>query len=430
MNVERVAHVSIGDELLAGRHADLDAPRVAEALAERGLSLGEVRVLSDDEGRIVDALRDLSSEHALIVTSGGLGPTLDDVTRHAVAAAFDAPLEERPAALESIRAYFEAGGRSMPPSNRRQALIPCGATIVENRHGTAPGFWLPGGAGRPRAGLLALPGPPRELSGMLADGALDAPLDALGQLVPTARRELTLFGLSESDFAEQVGDRMARGADPRMGVTARDGLLVVSIRSSGEGCATRVASLAAECEQSLSPWFVGWGEISLDALLARRLLEAGLTLATAESCTGGRVAAAMTRHAGISSVFLEGFVTYSNAAKMRSLGVPGALIELHGAVSAQTAAAMARGAARATGARLALSITGVAGPGGGSADKPVGLVWFGVAFDGAAWVVERRFPPSSRGRVQRRAEQTALFLGLAALDGQLGAAGAVAAPEG
>jgi nicotinamide-nucleotide amidase len=422
VSAPRIVHLSIGDELLTGRHPDLDAPRVAAALAGLGLALEEVRVLPDDEAVLVPGLRELARGRDLVVTSGGLGPTLDDVTRHAIAAAWDVPLEFREDAWRGIRAWFADRGIDPPEANRRQALIPRGAQVLANHHGTAPGFWLDGGAGR--AAVMALPGPPRELSGMLIDVATERIGRALARGRRSVRREVTLFGLSESVFAERAVDWMDRAAEPRMGVSAREGLLVVSVSSSAPDAEERVAERLAAFAERFRTHLVSEGDRRLDELLVERLIASGTTVTTAESCTGGRIAAALTRHAGVSDVFHQGLVTYSNEAKQRLLGVSAATLERHGAVSSETAAEMAVGAARTSGARLALAVTGVAGPGGGTPEKPVGLVWFGVARDGRVWTLERRFPRTDRVRIQRFAEQTALHLGLAALDGRLAEVGA------
>lgn len=425
MSPPRVAHLSIGDELLTGRHPDLDAPHVARWLGERGFALGEVRVLPDDEALIVAALEELMARNDLVVTSGGLGPTLDDLSRHAVARAAGCELEEREEAWEQIAAWFRVRGIEPPANNRRQALIPAGARILENRHGTAPGFWLDVEGARHTVSIVALPGPPRELTGMLADGALAEFAERFGGPDQRVRQELSLFGLSESVFAERVSDWMARDVDPTMGVSARDGILVVALSSSGPGARKRVDEALVAFHDRLGEYVFAEGDRRLDAVLAEALLASGTKIALAESCTGGRIAAALTRHAGVSAVFGEGAVTYANEAKHRTLDVPSAMLEAHGAVSPETAAAMARGIAERAGADLGLSVTGIAGPGGGSEDKPVGLVWFGVHWRGRTWVCERRFPPTDRERVRRFAEHTALHLGLCALSDRLESVGAV-----
>jgi nicotinamide-nucleotide amidase len=421
VSAPRAALVSIGDELLTGRLADQDAPLVAAALAELGLAVGQVAVLPDDEALLVSTLRRLAQDHALIVTSGGLGPTLDDVTRHAVATAAGVELHESAEAWEQVRAWFVQRGVEPSPTNRRQALLPAGAELLRNQRGTAPGLWLP----LPNGTVVAcLPGPPGELLGMLR-GELVPRLAARFVGAPRLlRRAFALFGLPESHFAERAGDWMDRSVDPLMGVTARDGLLVASLVSSAPDAEQRLEARAVEFRERFAQHLFAEQDEELEFALGRRLLELGCTVTVAESCTGGRIAAALTRVPGISAVLEECFVTYSNGAKQRRLGVPAAWLRDHGAVSAEVAAALAAGAARVTGAALSLGVTGIAGPLGGSPQRPVGTVHFGLQHRGEVWTVERRFPPVERDRVRRYAEQTGLYLLWSALAGRLAQCGA------
>jgi nicotinamide-nucleotide amidase len=318
VSAPRAALVSIGDELLTGRLADQDAPLVAAALAELGLAVGQVAVLPDDEALLVSTLRRLAQDHALIVTSGGLGPTLDDVTRHAVATAAGVELHESAEAWEQVRAWFVQRGVEPSPTNRRQALLPAGAELLRNQRGTAPGLWLP----LPNGTVVAcLPGPPGELLGMLR-GELVPRLAARFVGAPRLlRRAFALFGLPESHFAERAGDWMDRSVDPLMGVTARDGLLVASLVSSAPDAEQRLEARAVEFRERFAQHLFAEQDEELEFALGRRLLELGCTVTVAESCTGGRIAAALTRVPGISAVLEECFVTYSNGAKQRRLGV-------------------------------------------------------------------------------------------------------------
>jgi nicotinamide-nucleotide amidase len=340
--------------------------------------------------------------------TGGLGPTLDDVTRHAVARAAGVPLVSSAAALQGIRSWFERAGRGMPAANDRQALLPEGAELLPNERGTAPGFELALGASR----ILALPGPPAEMRAMLEAAVLPrlARLPAAGEVC--LQHSLQLFDLSESLFADRVGSWMARDSNPLMGVTAKEGVLSVRIvaRSARAAdaevlLAARVAEMRARFQEHL---FSEEGR-DLATVLGETLLAAGLRVALAESCTGGMVAARLTRVAGISRVFRRGWVSYSDEAKQEELGVAQALLEEHGAVSAEAARAMALGAAGRAGARLALSVTGNAGPEGGTERAPVGLVWFGTCVDGEAAAVSRRWPDAGRERIREWATNFALL---------------------
>ncbi|QDU68633.1 CinA family nicotinamide mononucleotide deamidase-related protein [Engelhardtia mirabilis] len=417
----RVACLSIGDELLSGRHADLDAPQVARALGEMGLVVDRVEVIPDDEQTIAEAVGRLRGPHAVIVTSGGLGPTLDDVTRHAVARAAGVELVHSEVAWAAVRVWFERRGVEPPASNRRQALIPTGAVILPNSKGTAPGFLL---ELDPETILAVLPGPPGELVAMLQDELVPRLRSRFGGDLNLMRHEFALFGLPESEFAQLAGDWMSREAIPRMGVSARDGVLAVTLVSREDGAELLVAARAAEFRERFAHWIYSERDEALATTVGRRLLASGTTVTFAESCTGGGIGRSLTSVPGISGVLREGWVTYSDEAKRERLGVPAELLTRHGAVSAEVAGAMALGAARASGADLAISTTGIAGPGGGSQDKPVGLVFLGLALRGEVWTLERRFPPVDRDRIRRYAEQTALFLALAGLEDRLESLGA------
>lgn len=410
------ALVAIGDELLDGRYPDANSAHIAARLPEVGRRAGRITVVGDDEDILAATLSDLCTRFPLVVTSGGLGPTLDDTTRHACARAAGVELVRSAEALAHVRGWYERAGRPMPDSNERQALVPAGARVLPNPNGTALGFRVAAGG----AELVALPGPPHEMQPMVADHLLPW----LASRPPTDRvhrsAALHLVGLSESVFADAVGDWMRRDANPLVGVTASDGVLSVRLTAAAqdaEGAAARLAERLAELRARFGAQVFSVDEADPARVLGGRLLAGGVSVTTAESCTGGLVCARLTAVPGISAVLREAFVTYSDRAKAERLGVPRELLERHGAVSREVAEAMARGAAERAGARLALSVTGVAGPGGGSAEKPVGLVWFGRWFDGAIVSEERRFPDTGRERVRRWAATAALALGLRAVPG-------------
>lgn len=410
--------VAVGDELLDGAHPDLNSPWIGARLAAYGRRLIGVQVVGDEEPDVERAVRAAAARAALVVVTGGLGPTLDDVTRHGVARAAERRLVESPEALENVRDWYARAGREMPDANRRQALMPEGAELVRNRFGTAPGFRCAVGA----ATVVTLPGPPRELHAVWEDEV--HPWLAAR---PTASevhvvRRLHFTDIPESTFAEIVGAWMERAENPLMGCTVKGGVLSVRLigRGGDEGAARALVEARADALCACFPGHLlaAGDEGRIAFLLGAELLARGLTVTLAESCTGGLIAGELTRVPGISAVFREGFVTYSNEAKARRLGVPEALLAEHGAVSAEVAEAMARGAARATGAALALAVTGVAGPGGGTPEKPVGLVWFGlqrtVGGVERTWSVERRWPPAPRDKVREWACQKGLAMLLAA----------------
>jgi nicotinamide-nucleotide amidase len=413
----RAAALAVGDELLDGFQGDLNSPALARFLGERGWSLERIQVVGDDENVVAAALVELARDHALVLVSGGLGPTLDDLTRHGLAQAAGVDLEPNPEAWGQVQAWYQRSDRTPPPSNARQALLPRGARPLENAQGTAPGIHMRMAS----TDVFVLPGPPREYGPML-EAHLHPWLAGQdgGGRVRSVRR-FHLFGISESLFADQVADWMERGTNPLMGVTAKDGVL--SVRMVAEAADEQeaqdlLAARTAEFTERLGKYVFSEEESDPARVLATELISTGTSVTTAESCTGGALARALTGVAGISEVFREGVVTYADQAKVERLGVDEDLLRAHGAVSGPVAEAMARGMADRTGADLALATTGVAGPGGGTEDKPVGLVWFGVHFKGRTTCLERRWPPVGRERIRRWATAQALVLGLKAVRGQ------------
>ncbi|MCZ6596700.1 MAG: CinA family nicotinamide mononucleotide deamidase-related protein [Planctomycetota bacterium] len=399
------ALVAVGDELLAGAHPDLNSPEVARHLADLGLTVDRVAVIGDDEEALAALVEELAARYAIVVVTGGLGPTLDDVTRHAIARGLGRELVESDEALAQIGVWFDRRGVTMSDTNRRQALFPVGAEMLPNTVGTAPGFRLE----LDGCTLFALPGPPYEMRTMLEAQVLPW-IAERREIGPEPEARFRLFGLSESVFAERAGEWMERDANPRMGCSAKEGVLTVVLRARGDSGARLLEERVSAFRERFGERVFTEEDAALEEVVGRRLIDAGITVSTAESCTGGLVAALLTRVPGVSAVLGEGFVTYSNEAKVARLGVAPELLELHGAVSGEVAEAMARGAAAATGARAAVSTTGIAGPSGGTEEKPVGLVWFGFSVDGKVDSVSRRIPPGNRKRVLAMAARWALYL--------------------
>ncbi|MEL6715424.1 MAG: CinA family nicotinamide mononucleotide deamidase-related protein, partial [Planctomycetota bacterium] len=387
-----VGIVAVGDELLAGAHPDLNSPWIAARVQELGYRTRRVFVVGDDEDDIAAAVTRAAEGAMLVFVSGGLGPTLDDVTRHGVARSVEAELEVDDAAWEEIQAFFARAGRETKPSNRRQALRPVGANVVPNAFGTAPGFRAQHPTG---ATVFVLPGPPREMQGVFAaevEPWLAArPVDGRVRVKAIA----TFADLSESQFADAVGAWMERDANPLVGVTVKDGVLTA--RAVGSAATEPEARALAEARvadvAALFPDHHVGGDIGrgLGRFVGEELVRLGVTFTLAESCTGGLVAATVLDAPGLSAVLRNTWVTYANEAKVELLGVPSGVIERHGAVSAECAGAMAAGALERSGARVAVSVSGVAGPDGGTETKPVGLVWFGVARQGPGGTVVRTY---------------------------------------
>jgi nicotinamide-nucleotide amidase len=413
----RAAALAVGDELLDGSQVDLNSPALARFLGERGWRMERVQVVGDGEEVIASALVDLAREHALVLVSGGLGPTLDDLTRHGLARAAGVGLERNPEAWVQIQAWYERNDRTPPPSNERQALLPLGSRPLENAQGTAPGIHLRLG----ETDVFALPGPPQEFDSMLEAHLCPWLAEQQGDGSVRCVRRFQLFGISESLFADRVGNWMERGTNPIMGVTAKDGVLSVRLvaKAATEQQAQELLAVrGAEFTERLGTLVFSEDESDPAQVLGTELIASGTSVTTAESCTGGALAQALTGVAGISEVFREGVVTYANRAKIERLGVDEEMLRAHGAVSGPVAQAMARGAAERAGADLALATTGVAGPGGGTQGKPVGLVWFGVHYRGQSTSLERRWPAVGRARIRRWATAQALIFGLRSLRGQ------------
>jgi nicotinamide-nucleotide amidase len=386
----------IGTELLLGNITNGNARWIAEQLAALGIPHHRQLVVGDNRERLIAELQAAAQRCRVLITTGGLGPTPDDLTTEAIAAAFGAPLVEHPQVWAEIQARLAARGRPCAASNRRQAFLPEGAALLPNPTGTAPGMiWSP----RPDFTILTFPGVPSEMRAMWQ--ATAAPwLQASGLAEGVfASRMLHFWGVGESNLAEQMAD-LLEGTNPTVAPYAGSGEVKLRI--------TARAATAAAAEQLLEPveaeirartgaLCFGVDEASLASVLLEQLRRRGQTLAVAESCTGGGLGAALAAVPGASDVLLGGVIAYANSVKQGLLGVPAALLEAHGAVSDPVARAMAEGARRATGADWALAITGVAGPGGGSAEKPVGLVHIAVAGPAGCSSEGVRFG-ASRGR--------------------------------
>jgi nicotinamide-nucleotide amidase len=377
--------VSTGTEILQGHYPDTNAQWLSREAMGLGFEVGRHMAIPDDHRALEKELGEACRRCDLVIMTGGLGPTADDLNRAAVARVYGVELERDAASAGEIEERFKRRGREMPPSNLVQADFPRGAEILPNRWGTAPGFALrPREGSGLRAALLALPGPPREMQPMFREEGRDRVLALLGEgRRPIRTLTLHTVGLAESHVNDRIGDLF--GKDPRVNVALLAGNWRVDVRLTLQGKTPEENAVLEETWRrqiherlgELSIW--GEDETTFPGAVGRLLRERGQTLAVAESCTGGLIAKQITDLAGSSDYFLEGFVVYSNRAKERTLGVAPELIRAHGAVSGEVAEAMAKGAKERSGADWALSVTGVAGPGGGTAEKPVGLVFFGLA---------------------------------------------------
>jgi nicotinamide-nucleotide amidase len=399
----------VGTELLLGNITNGNARWLAEQLAALGIPHHRQQVVGDNRERLMAAVREAAGRCRLLITTGGLGPTPDDLTTEAIAAAFATPLAERPQVWADIQAKLAARGRPVTPSLRRQALLPVGAELLPNATGSAPGMiWRPDSARLPfpvQAGftVITFPGVPSEMQAMWT--ATAAPwLQASGLAEGVfASRMLRFWGVAESTLAEQVADLLE---SPNPTVAPYAGAGEVKLRLTARGSSQSDAEallvpLEAEIRARAGQACFGADDDSLASVVLGLLRQRGQTLAVAESCTGGGLGAALAAVPGASEVFLGGVIAYANAVKEVLLKVPADVLAAQGAVSDPVAQAMAEGARRATGADWALAVTGVAGPGGGSAEKPVGLVHLAVAGpDGCSSEAVRFGASRGRGWIQ------------------------------
>jgi nicotinamide-nucleotide amidase len=379
--------VTVGDELLRGEIVDSNTTFLCDRLLRIEIETARHVTVADEPAAIEEALREAARRARVVVVSGGLGPTRDDITTEMAARAFGRKLVRDPEIVEGIRAFFESVGREMTENNAKQADFPEGAEVLPNPLGTAPGFMLE----EQGTLLFFVPGVPRELYRMVDEEVLPRISTHLGGNRLVRSTILRTFGMGESTLDREVRD-LARD-DPTVTLGFRtqfpDNLVrVVARGSSEEEAQAKLAAVVGEIRRRLGPMIVGEGERSLAEIVAELLLEKGKTVAVAESCTGGLLAGALTDIPGSSGYLLEGVVAYSNASKVRELGVPSELIEEHGAVSEEVAEHMVRGIRKRSGADIGLATTGIAGPDGGTEEKPVGTTVIGLS-DAEGTVVRR-----------------------------------------
>lgn len=398
--------ISIGSELTSGQNLDTNSQWLSRRLAEIGVPVGWHTTIADDLDANVAAFRIASERAELVLVTGGLGPTQDDLTREAVAQAAGVGVVFHEPSFLQIQDMFARRQRTMPERNRVQAMFPEGAEPIANSCGTAPGFWMKVGS----ALFAAMPGVPSEMYVMFEQSIKPRLLQmgfGGGVLV---QRKINCFGAGESAVEEKLLDLTKRGHVPEVGITVSDATISLRILAR--------AATAVSAHQQIEPverticercgdLVFGYEEEELQDAVARLLAERRRTLATAESVTGGMVAERLVQVPGISAWFLGGIVAYDNRIKTELLGVPEALIQQHGAVSGPVAEAMAVGARHRLRSDVAVSTTGIAGPGGASAEKPVGLVYVGLAWEGGSSVISYSWT-GTRGEVRSRTTKLAL----------------------
>ncbi len=396
--------LSIGSELMAGRIADTNAAFLSEQLARLGFQVTRHTAVGDSRRDIVSALREAAGRARVVVATGGLGPTPDDLTREAFAEFLGVGLVEHPQTVQRIREVFAAMHMDVPGSNYSQACIPPTGEVILNPIGTAAGFSVASGTCR----FFCLPGVPGEMSRMYSESVEPALRGAAGRVISV--RCLHAFGVPESRIGEELRDLMGEGRNPEVATQASEGIITIRLTATGPEECTAVKTLD-EAERQvtgrLGSAIFGKDGTTLAVAVGGLLERRGLTVAIAESCTGGELAARLTDVPGISRFFLEAVVTYSNESKVQRLRVPAELIEKHGAVSAQVARAMAEGMRKTSGADVAVGITGIAGPTGGTPEKPVGLVYIALADSEGTCCKEVRLA-GERVKIRDRAVKMAL----------------------
>ena len=399
--------IAVGTEILLGDIVNTNAKYLSKELAKIGINVYRQEVIGDNEDRLLDLFQEALKRCDIVITTGGLGPTADDLTKETACKYFGMDLELHEESLKALKEYFTRMNREITENNLKQVYFPKEAKVLPNPNGTAPGAILE----KDNKMIIILPGPPKEMKPMF-DNYVKGYLASKGDGIIISK-VLRFLGIGESQMATKVKDYIDNGVNPTVAPYAKedDVLLRVSAKGKSEEEALKLIDpVANEIKDIMGIDFYGEGEDNtIQDVVAKLLIEKNLTIASAESCTGGYIAGRLVSCAGISSVFLEGAVTYSNEAKMRTLKVKKSTLDSVGAVSEETAREMAEGIAKRAGTDIGISTTGIAGPGGGTKEKPVGLVYMGLYYKGKVKAYRFVFN-GNREKVRNKAAVTALDL--------------------
>lgn len=401
--------IAVGSELLLGGQVETNSVFLAEELASLGVEVRWKTVVGDDKQDIMEALRIAVRRAGIVVMTGGLGATSDDQTRAAVASVTHRPLRRDASALAGVRERLTAWGQTPTPAQLRQALIPTGASLLANPVGAAPGFWLPWKASR----VIVLPGVPAEARAMFTTEVVPRVKEWLraGGPFRIERRLIHTFGLPEADVEARISRLIRPRHRIQLGLLSSPLGVTVSLRTRGRpGVLTTFERVVQAVRQALGDFAYAEGTETMEEVVGRELAARRMTLAIAESCTGGLIGHRLTQVPGSSRYLDRVLVCYSNDAKMELLGVPRKLLVRHGAVSPEVAAVMAKAVRERSRADVGVGVTGIAGPGGGSAEKPVGLVYVGFAADSTGVLVREFRFHGPRDAIKLRASQAALNL--------------------
>lgn len=373
----KTAILSVGTEILFGQIVNTNTVYLSQQMNMLGFDVMYHYTVGDNLKRVEETIDLAFQDCDLILTTGGLGPTQDDLTKEVACKALDDTLVMMDDVLEEITKYFKTLGREMTENNKKQAIMPSRATVFHNDAGTAPGFALE----KDGKYIICMPGPPREMKRMFQKSVVPF----LQSMIDGALyyRQIRFFGIGESMLETQLLDLIDNQTDPTLATYAKEGecsLRIASKRDTEEEAEQAVDEMLEKVKERVGHYIYSCDDEELAQVVADRLMEQGLTLSSAESCTGGMFASTMTDIPGISQCFDRGLVTYSNQAKMEELGVSAETLEKFGAVSEETALEMVEGLKRVSGSDVCISVTGIAGPGGGSEEKPVGLVYIGFSY--------------------------------------------------
>lgn len=373
----KTAILSVGTEILFGQIVNTNTVYLSQQMNMLGFDVMYHYTVGDNPKRVEEMIDLAFQDCDLILTTGGLGPTQDDLTKEVACKALDDTLVMMDDVLEEITKYFKTLGREMTENNKKQAIMPSRATVFHNDAGTAPGFALE----KEGKYIICMPGPPREMKRMFQKSVVPF----LQSMIDGALyyRQIRFFGIGESMLETQLLDLIDNQTDPTLATYAKEGecsLRIASKRDTEEKAEHAVDEMLEMVKERVGHYIYSCDDEELAQVVADRLMEQGLTLSSAESCTGGMFASTMTDIPGISQCFDRGLVTYSNQAKMEELGVSAGTLEKFGAVSEETALEMVEGLKRVSGSDVCISVTGIAGPGGGSEEKPVGLVYIGFSY--------------------------------------------------
>ena len=402
----RAEILAVGTEILLGDIVNTNAQYIAKRLADLGISVYHQSVVGDNPERLLEAYALAFSRADLVITTGGLGPTKDDLTKEVAFEYFGKESVVHEPSLKTLQGHFKDMNRPMTQNNVKQACFPVDVMILPNNNGTAPGCIIEEGGKI----VALLPGPPREMKPMFEESVATY-LQNFQQGVLVSK-VLRVVGVGESKAAEMLEDILDNQTNPTVAPYAKDGEVTFRITAkvdTYEEGTNLIEPMEAEIRSRLGNNIYGEGDTTLENVLGEMLVSKKLTIATAESCTGGMVASKLINYPGISSVFMEGAVTYSNEAKINRLGVKAETLDKYGAVSSEVAAEMAQGIAKTSGTNIGLSTTGIAGPQGGSEEKPVGLVYVGLCINGEVKTKELRLS-GDRQRIRERATMQLLDL--------------------